>query len=187
MNYQITQWCAHFITQHVKEGDLCIDATMGNGNDTLLLSHLCGNKGQVLAFDIQEMALSHTDELLKKEAAPNNYKLFLDSHENMGNYAAPETVSCIVFNFGYLPGGDHQLATRPASSIAALEASLSLLKKGGILMLCIYSGGDTGFEERDALLAWLKQLDSRKYLVIRTEYYNRPNNPPMPVLVVRNK
>lgn len=187
MNYQITQWCAHFITQHVKEGDLCIDATMGNGNDTLLLSRLCGNKGQVLAFDIQEMALSHTDELLKKEAAPNNYKLFLDSHENMGNYAAPETVSCIVFNFGYLPGGDHQLATRPASSIAALEASLSLLKKGGILMLCIYSGGDTGFEERDALLAWLKQLDSRKYLVIRTEYYNRPNNPPMPVLVVRNK
>lgn len=105
----------------------------------------------------------------------------------MENYAAPETVSCIVFNFGYLPGGDHQLATRPASSIAALKASLSLLKKGGILMLCIYSGGDTGFEERDALLAWLKQLDSRKYLVIRTEYYNRPNNPPMPVLVVRNK
>ena len=53
-------------------------------------------------------------------------------------------------------------------------------------MLCIYSGGDSGFEERDALLSWLKKLDSRKYLVIKTEYYNRPNNPPMPVLVVNN-
>lgn len=67
MNYQITQWCAHFITEHVKEGDLCIDATMGNGNDTLLLSRLCGEKGHVLAFDIQELALAHTRERLEKE------------------------------------------------------------------------------------------------------------------------
>ena len=152
MNYQITQWCAHFITEHVKEGDLCIDATMGNGNDTLLLSRLCGEKGHVLAFDIQELALAHTRERLEKENAAHNYELILDSHANMGNYAAPMSVSCIVFNFGYLPGGDHSLATRPDSSILALQASLGLLKKGGILMLCIYSGGDSGFEERDALL-----------------------------------
>lgn len=70
MNYQITQWCAHFISEHVKEGDLCIDATMGNGNDTLLLSRLCGEKGHVLAFDIQEIALANTRERLKKENAP---------------------------------------------------------------------------------------------------------------------
>ena len=170
MNYQITQWCAHFITEQVKEGDLCIDATMGNGNDTLLLSHLCGEKGHVLAFDIQEMALSNTKERLEKEHAAHNYELFLDSH---------------VFNFGYLPGGNHKLATRPESSILALTTSLSLLKRGGILMLCIYSGGDSGFQERDALLGWLKELDPKKYLVIKTEYYNRPNNPPMPVLVVK--
>ena len=85
MNYQITQWCAHFISEHVKEGDLCIDATMGNGNDTLLLSRLCGEKGHVLAFDIQEIALANTRERLKKENAPHNYELFLDSHVNMGN------------------------------------------------------------------------------------------------------
>ena len=167
MNYQITQWCAHFISEHVKEGDLCIDATMGNGNDTLLLSRLCGKKGHVLAFDIQEIALANTRERLEKENAPHNYELFLDSHVNMGKYAEPVSVSCIV------------------SSIQALTVSLSLLKKGGILMLCIYSGGDSGFEERDALLEWLKVLDSRKFLVIKTEYYNRPNHPPMPVLVVK--
>lgn len=185
MNYQITQWCAHFIAQHVSPGDLCIDATMGNGNDTLLLSRLCGSAGQVLAFDIQETALCHTKERLEKEQAPHNYQLYLDSHANLGNYANPMSVSCIVFNFGYLPGGDHQLATKPESSIPALEASLTLLKKGGLLMLCIYSGGDSGFQERDALLEWLKQLNSKEYLVIKTDYYNRPNHPPIPVLVIR--
>ena len=115
----------------------------------------------------------------------HNYELFLDSHVNMGKYAEPVSVSCIVFNFGYLPKGDHTLATKAESSIQALTVSLSLMKKGGILMLCIYSGGDSGFEERDALLKWLKVLDSRKFLVIKTEYYNRPNHPPMPVLVVK--
>ena len=93
MNYQITQWCAHFISEHVKEGDLCIDATMGNGNDTLLLSRLCGEKGHVLAFDIQEIALANTRERLEKENAPHNYELFLDSHVNMGKYAEPVSVS----------------------------------------------------------------------------------------------
>lgn len=68
-NYQITNWCAHFIEDHVKEGDFCIDATMGNGNDTLLLSGLCGEKGRVLAFDIQEMALANTKARLTKENA----------------------------------------------------------------------------------------------------------------------
>ena len=185
MNYQITGWCAHLIGQHVKKGDLCIDATMGNGNDTLLLSRLCGNTGRVLAFDIQEIALSHTKELLEKENAARNYELYLDSHVNMEKYAKPMSVSCIVFNFGYLPGGDHSLATKASTSIQALASSLSLLKKQGILMLCIYSGKDSGFEERNALLKWLKELDPKKYLVIRTDYYNRPNNPPIPVLVVK--
>ena len=133
-NYQITQWCAAFIRQQVQEGDFCIDATMGNGNDTLLLSQL----------------------------------------------------SCIVFNFGYLPGGDHSLATRGETSIQALTQALTLLKKGGMISLCIYSGGDSGFEERDQILDWLKNLDSHQYLVIKSEYYNRPNNPPIPVLIIKN-
>lgn len=184
-NCQITEWCARFIREQVKPGDLCIDATMGNGNDTLLLCRLCGENGKVLAFDIQEMALAHTKERLEKSGAPSNYELYLASHANLRSYAAPDSVSCIVFNFGYLPGGDHAKATRSESSIEAMEQALTLLKKGGLLSLCIYSGGDSGFEERDAILDWLKALDSRKYLVIRSDYYNRPNNPPIPVLVIK--
>lgn len=184
-NYQITRWCAQFIRLQVREGDLCIDATMGNGNDTLLLSRLCGEKGRVLAFDIQSQAIKKTEEHLKKSGAPHNYTLFLDSHTHMENYATPGSVSCIVFNFGYLPGADHKLSTRPDTSLSALNQALKLLQKGGLLSLCIYSGGDSGFEERDAILSWLKQLEPRCFLVIKSEYFNRPNHPPIPVLVIK--
>lgn len=185
-NYQITQWCANFIRQQVQEGDLCIDATMGNGNDTLLLSQLCGTSGKVYAFDIQKQALEATQAKLTAENAPENYTLLLESHANMSEYVSPGSVSCIVFNFGYLPGGDHTLATKAETSIQALTTALSLLKKGGMISLCIYSGGDSGFEEREQILIWLKELDPHRYLVIKSDYYNRPNNPPITVLVIKN-
>lgn len=185
--YQITEWCAGFIRAKVQPGDLCIDATMGNGSDTLLLSTLCGKSGRVLAFDIQEAALEHTREKLLQADAPKNYELLLCSHTCLKDYARPGSVSCIVFNLGYLPGGDHTLSTTSDTSIPAMEQALSLLKKDGLLSICIYSGKDSGFAERDAVLAWLKALDSRQYLVIRCDYYNRPNHPPIPVLVYKLK
>ena len=185
-NYQITQWCANFIRQQVQEGDLCIDATMGHGNDTLLLSQLSGTSGKVYAFDVQKPALEATQAKLTAENAPENYTLLLESHANMSEYVSPDSVSCIVFNFGYLPGGDHTLATKAETSIQALTTALSLLKKGGMISLCIYSGGDSGFEEREQILIWLKGLDPHRYLVIKSDYYNRPNNPPIPVLVIKN-
>lgn len=144
-NFQITQWCARFIKEQVSPGDLCIDATMGNGNDTLLLSTLCGKDGRVIAFDIQEQAVKSTKERLSKADAPDNYTLLLESHTQMSSYAKENSVSCITFNLGYLPGGDHTMATKSDSSIAALTQGLSLLKKGGLISLCIYSGGDSGF------------------------------------------
>lgn len=181
--YQITEWCHHFIREHVRPGDLCIDATMGNGNDTELLCRLAGPSGQVLAFDIQEQALANTQKRLQEANVPDNYRLILDSHSHMEQYADEASVSCIVFNFGYLPGGDHTLATDAVTSIPAIEQGLRLLTKGGLMSLCIYSGGDSGFAERDALLPYLKNLDSRKYLVVLSSYYNRPKNPPIPVLI----
>ncbi len=181
MDYQITSYIQHFIREHVKEGDFCIDATAGNGNDTLLLCQLVGERGKVLAFDIQKLALERTKERLDRY----QYKaeLILKSHVQMGEYARAESVDCIVFNFGYLPKGDHTICTKAESSIAAIETGLSLLKQGGMMTLCIYSGQDSGFQERDALLAYLKTIDAKKYLVILSCYYNRPNCPPIPVVI----
>lgn len=183
--YQITDWCRHFITLQVRPGDLCIDATMGNGHDTELLCRLAGGQGRVLAFDIQEAALQNTKKRLQESRVPDNYRLILDSHSHMHRYADAGSVSCITFNLGYLPGGDHALATRADTSLDALKHALALLKKDGLISLCIYSGGDTGFEERDTLLPFLKSLDPRMYLVILSSFYNRPSNPPVPVLIRR--
>lgn len=184
-NYQITNWVHHFVEEHVQPGDFCIDATMGNGNDTALLSRLVGTEGKVLAFDIQKQALLKTKEKLFEEKCPENYELILESHESMEHHAERESVSCVMFNLGYLPGGDHEKATKGNSSIRAMEAALTLLKSGGLMTVCIYSGGDSGFEEKDAVLSYLKRLDPKMYLTIVSEYANRPNHPPIPVLVIK--
>ena len=91
----------------------------------------------------------------------------------------------ICFNFGYLPGGDHKIATSPASSIEAIRQGLDILKQGGMMSLCVYSGGDTGFEEKDAVLGVLKKLPPQEYTVIVNEYYNRQNCPPVPVFIFK--
>ena len=185
INYQITEWCHHFIRQHVEEGACCIDATAGNGNDTQFLCELVGRQGKVWAFDVQEQAICNTRKRLAETGLSDRAEVILNSHVNMAQYVKEDTVDCIVFNFGYLPGGDHNLATKKDTSIQAIYESLRLLKKGGILSLCIYSGGDSGFEEKDGILSMLKELDGKEYLVIVSEYYNRPHCPPIPVLVVK--
>ncbi len=184
-NIQAAQWCRIFIKEQVQPGDLCIDATAGNGCDTEFLCSLVGKTGKVLAFDIQPEALERTRQRLETAGLEQRARLICRGHENMEAYAKPGTVSCIVFNFGYLPGGDHGLATKPETSLRALEAGLRLLQPGGLMSLCIYSGGDTGFEEREALLAFLRELGDREYLVVRCEYFNRRKDPPLPVLVVK--
>lgn len=184
-DYQVTSWCRRMMKEYVSEGSFCIDATMGNGNDTEYLCRLAGRSGRVLAFDIQKEAVAATGKRLKESLDYCNYELILDSHSNMSRYAKPESADCIVFNLGYLPGGDHSVATRPETTVSALSQGLGLLKSGGMMSVCIYSGGDSGFAERDAVLDFLKNLDRRRYLALVTQYYNRPNHPPIPAMVVR--
>ena len=185
MRYSVSEIVHEAIKPHVTEGGLCIDATAGNGNDTLYLAKLVGVEGQVIAFDIQEDPVANTEKRLQEQDMSERAKVVLDSHVNMASYAKENTVDCIVFNLGYLPGGDHKMATQANSSIEAMNVALKLLKKKGLLSVTIYSGGDSGFEEKDAVLSWLRQLDQRKYLVLVTEYYNRQNNPPIPVHIIK--
>lgn len=183
---QITYWCHEIIQSQAPEGGFYIDATMGNGNDTLMLCRLAGDTGSVLAFDIQEEALLHTARLLTEHGVRNRAKLILDGHEHMDHYARAESADVICFNFGYLPGGSHEIATTPATSVDAIQKGLGILKHGGMMSLCIYSGKDTGFQEKETILTLLRELPAREYTVIVNEYYNRNNHPPMPVFVFRN-
>ena len=81
---QITYWCHEIIRSQAEEGGYYIDATMGKGNDTLFLCELAGEKGKVLAFDIQQEALDVTKELLKTHGKEMQAELILDGHEHIG-------------------------------------------------------------------------------------------------------
>lgn len=105
----------------------------------------------------------------------------------MKNYAKPGIVDAVVFNLGYLPGGNHMVATRADTTILALEQALELLRPLGSIFIAIYHGGDTGFAERDAVLEWLKELDYKRYTVLLTDFYNRPNYPPLAVQIIKEK
>lgn len=183
-DYQITQFCHRFLEEHIEEGSCCIDATCGNGNDTEFLCRMAGETGKVYAFDIQAQAVERTAERLENAGYRERAVLYCAGHEQMSEYVK-EKADAVMFNFGYLPGGDHKVATRAETSLRALREAMGLLKEGGVISLCIYSGGDTGYEERDALLAYLRELDPRQWRVIACSYYNRKNDPPLPVFVVR--
>lgn len=174
-----------FLKRTVRPGDFCIDATAGRGRDTALLCRLTGETGRVLAFDIQEAAVEQTNALLAAEGL--TAEVVLDSHANMERYAATETVDCIVFNFGRLPGGDPMVFTRADTSVAALEAGLQLLKPGGTMAIALYYGGANGYSERDAVLAWLETLDDRRFSVLRCDWANRRNDPPMPIFIWKER
>lgn len=179
--YLAQDWMKRFI----HSGDLCIDATAGRGNDTAFLCELVGETGKVIAFDVQEEAILSTQTLLKEKGY--EAEVYLESHTQMGNYASPMSVAGIMFNFGYLPGGDHQICTHKEESIKAIEVALNLIKVQGVIGLCIYHGGDTGFEEKHAIMEFLKTIDSKKYTVLVHDFYNRPNYPPLFVGIIRDK
>lgn len=175
-----------FLRRHVPRGGFCIDATAGRGRDTALLCKLVGFEGHVLAMDIQQEAVQSTRTLLKSQGYDNIATVLQCSHSHMADYAGAGQVDAIVFNFGYLPGGNRTLFTRPETSLAAVEQGLILLKPGGVMSLCLYYGGENGYEERDALLDFLRQVDSRRYTVLLCDYCNRRGDPPMAAFVVRD-
>ena len=174
-----------FLEQSVKPGSFCIDATAGKGRDTALLCRLAGEMGRVLAFDIQQAAVDQTKALLAAEGL--TAEVVLDSHAHMERYAEAGTADCVVFNFGRLPGGDPAVFTRADSSVAALDAALRVLKPGGAVAIALYYGGANGYTERDAVLAWLETLDDRRFSVLRCDWANRRNDPPMPIFIWKER
>lgn len=183
--YTITEFTHDFLRNWMREDGLYIDATVGNGYDTEFLCQMAGKNGQVIGFDIQQSAIKNTRERLEKAGLQNRCKLVLAGHENLEQYAEDNSVDGIVFNFGYLPGGDHALMTRGETSIEAIQKGLNALKSGGIMSLCIYSGQDSGFDEKNEILEYLKEVDQKQYVIIKSEFYNRPNNPPIPVFILK--
>lgn len=169
---------------HIKTGDTVVDATAGRGRDTLLLSRLVGEAGKVFAFDIQQEAIDSTRALLE-ENSRRNVTLILDSHHKMKDYV--KSAKAVVFNLGFLPGGDHSIFSHGETSIKAIESALDILDTNGFISLCVYHGGDTGFEERDTVLGYLEGLDQKKYTVMLQSFHNRQGYPPLFLIIEKNR
>lgn len=170
------------IRQFVRNGDRVIDATCGNGHDTLLLAKLVGPAGSVWAFDIQKQAMEATAARLANAGSFPGTKLVHASHESMKE-KCPDMVNAVVFNLGFLPGGDHALVTRPESTLSGIDQALTLLAPAGIIAISIYPGHDGGSCEQAAVESRLTQLAPHEYHVWRMAQMNVPAGAPYFVLI----
>ncbi len=167
----------HFILEHLGEGDVAVDFTMGNGNDTLFLSRTVGESGRVYAFDIQEDALISTREHLTREGAPENYTLICASHDRVDEFVK-EPIKAGMFNLGYLPrSGRKAVTTMRATTLPAVEKALKLLAPDGALIVAIYPGHEEGALEGEALREYFGTLS--KYRICPSEFkiLNSPDSP----------
>ncbi|HHW92307.1 MAG TPA: methyltransferase domain-containing protein [Firmicutes bacterium] len=158
-------------------GERAVDATAGNGHDTIFLARLVEKEGRVWAFDIQEKAIKRVRERLEKEGLSRRVILLNKGHEEMATYVEGP-IGAIMFNLGYLPGGDHSVVTRPDTTLAAVERGLNLLRPGGLMTLVIYTGHPGGAREGEAVINYCSSLPQRDYRVLVYRFLNQRNNPP---------
>lgn len=176
------------VQPRIQPGDTAIDATAGNGHDTLWLCQAVGENGRVFAFDIQDAALATTRQRLENAHLAHRATLLRRSHDTLLD-SLPDTqlgtVAAMVFNLGFLPGGDPAVITRAATTLAAMQAGLQLLKRGGILSVTLYPGHPGGCEEADRVLDWLAALPTAQF-EMRAERHPQ-NNPasPFPVFAIK--
>ncbi len=167
----------HFILEHLAEGDVAVDFTMGNGNDTLFLSKAVGENGKVYAFDIQEDALASTREHLRENSAPENYTLICASHHRVEEFVS-EPIKAGVFNLGYLPrSGRKAVTTLCETTMPAVEAALRLLAPDGVLIVAIYPGHEEGAKEGDMLREYFKTLSRFRICASEFHILNSPTSP----------
>lgn len=143
----------------LRSGEVAVDATAGNGHDTLFLAERVGPSGRVLAFDIQPAAIEATRARLAAASLEQRVGLVLGSHEELAEHVAPGGVAAVMFNLGYFPGGDHGVITRTDGTLRALAAARGALRAGGILTIVCYPGHPGGGEESAAVVGWAEALD----------------------------
>ena len=166
-----------FLAQVITQEDIVVDATMGNGHDTLFLAKLAK---QVYAFDIQEQALEKTSQRIQ-EAGLSNVDLILQGHETVDQFVTE--VKAAIFNLGYLPSADKSIITQPQTTIEALDKLCQMLVKGGRIAIMIYYGHEGGDIERDAVLDYVSQLPQQEYTATIYRTLNQINNPPFLVMI----
>ncbi len=178
---------AHLVMDRaLSPGDLCIDATAGNGHDTVFLRSRVGPTGQVLAIDIQGAAIEATGRRLRELGLEKGYRLVEGDHSRLDEITPGEwrgRTRVICFNLGYLPGGDRRKTTETNSTIKALAAALDFLAPGGLFSVTAYPGHEEGAGESAAVAAYLAGLSAARFEVCRYVALNAAKAAPVLHLV----
>ena len=165
-------------------GDVCIDATAGNGHDSLFLAKNIAPSGKVLAIDIQETALSETENRLNNHGLSHLLETRKGSHTDISKFIIKEMqgkVAAVMFNLGYLPGGDHEVVTKLETTTSALVQAYDVIREGGLISVLCYRGHEGGKEEA---LAVVKLCKIKKW---STEIFSGNESSISPKLVLISK
>jgi len=171
-----------FLSQVLGSGGTGIDATAGNGYDTLFLASLVGPRGKVYAFDIQPIALQNTRLLLEQHGYAERVQLLQAGHEEMEKFVS-SPVDAVIFNLGYLPGGDHGVTSRAGTTVKAVRTALNLLRPGGRVSIVVYTGHPGGKDEYLRLEEMTSALDGRHFHVLKIDFLNRSQRAPSVIVI----
>lgn len=170
----------------VRTGDTVVDATLGNGHDTLFLANLVGENGMVFGFDVQEEAILSSKTRIEQQGLQDRVTIFHKGHEQLLEMIPSEhhgKITGAIFNLGYLPGSDKTIVTKPETTISAIEQLLKILAPEGIIILVIYHGHEEGATERDALMEYCQYIDQKQAHVLQYQFINQQNHPPFIVAI----
>jgi hypothetical protein len=177
------RWSHVVLSDRLQKGDIVVDATAGNGHDTLFLAQQVLPEGRVFVFDVQAAAIEST----RKRLADSNYGeadgiiLIQSSHEHLSSRLPLELrghLRAIMFNLGFLPGGDKNLITQKEGTMSALAQALEWLAEGGLLSVVAYPGHEGGRDEADAIESWMASLPSDVFEAQKMGFINfRPTTP----------
>lgn len=162
-----------YIERHATKELLLVDATCGAGNDTLFMANCLNGLGKIVAYDIQESAITMTKVLLEKNGYTNIlYKL--TSHEYIS-----EIPDLVIYNFGYLPNGDKSITTKVESSVKSVLNMIDLIHINPdlLIILVLYPGHTNGWIESEKIDQLCFKLPGNDYLVCKYQNYNRITSP----------
>ncbi|MBA3238939.1 MAG: class I SAM-dependent methyltransferase [Parachlamydiaceae bacterium] len=177
--------------QYLSIGDSAIDATCGNGHDTLELCKLAlsNTNGHIFAFDIQAAALETTALRLRENLSPtifNRVTLLKKCHSDLTlPFEFEEPIKLIVYNLGYLPGADKAQTTCVQSTLRSLKSATTLLAPGGLISITCYPGHPEGALEEEALLEFAAKLPRETWNCCHHRWINRQRAPSL-LLITRS-
>ena len=146
----------------LKNARIVVDATAGNGHDTLFLAERTTAEAKIYAFDIQETALNHTRAITADYAERINY--VLASHDKIAELVSG-AIDVAIFNLGYLPGEEHCVTTKVESTMAAVRQVLDKLSCNGVCVVVAYPGHEAGAQEATGLEKFFAELPKKNYTV----------------------